>query len=188
MDGFEGSLVECKAEMERISRESAELTGRMLSLLDEHDGDTAALRRRCRTMNTSINSALAEVSKRLERYQAGDLPELPSVLELAIECCERLDDTAAMIRAGKPEGRRDLKGQISSNIVYLAHHLDSMEEDEYLVGEPPSFKALFKLSDRISDESAELEELVRFACESVEPIHAYLRDLRENEFWEPAKD
>ncbi len=188
MDGFECSLNECKAEMERISRESAELTERMLSLLDEHDGDTAALRRRCRTMNSSVDAVLKEVSKRLDRYVAGDLPELPSVLELATECCERLDDTAAMIRAGKPEGRRDLKGQISANIVYLAHHIESMEEDEYLVGEPPSFDALFALADRIAEEKAELDELIAFACESVEPIHSYLRDLRENEFWEPSRD
>ncbi len=188
MDGFEESFDGCRSEMERLTRETKELTERMLALLDEHDGDTAGLRRRCRTMNTSMDAVMKEVGKRLDRYRAGDLPELPSVLELAIECCERLGDTAAMIKAGKPEGRRDLKGQISSNIVYLAHHLDSMEEDEYLVGNPPSFDALFALSEKISDNSAELDELVEFACGSVEPIHAYLRDLRENEFWEPSPD
>lgn len=188
MDGFEGSLEEFKAEMERISRESAKLTEKMLELLEEHDGDTSGLRRRCRTMNTSVNSVLDEVSRRLDRYRAGDLPELPSVLELAIECCERLDDTAEMIRAGKPEGRRDLKGQISSNIVYLAHHLDSMDEDGYLTEDHPSFDALFGISERISDDTAGLDELVSFACGSVEPIHTYLRNLRENGFWEPGKD
>ena len=188
MDGFEGSLEECKAEMERLSRESAELTERMLELLDSHDGDTAALRRRCRTVNTSVNGVLEEVSKRLDRYRAGDLPELPSVLELAIECCERLDDTAEMIQAGKPEGRRDLKGQISSNIVYLAHHLDSMDEDGYLTETHPSFADLFALSERIQADDVALEELTAFACESIGPIHTYLRELRENEFWEPEKE
>lgn len=181
---FEKQLIECRDTLARLAEESEKISEKLCSLIEEHDGEKGEWYWSCRTMNKDIRDVLEDTDKRIKRFQSGDLQELPQVLILALECCERLQDTAELCRAGKESERRDLKGQISSNIGYLAHHLDSMEEDEYLEEDLPVFRDIRRLSERTIAGETELDELKEFICSSLDPVHEYLKNLRENGFWE----
>lgn len=185
---FEKTLSEYKETLERLSSESKEIAEKLCILLEEHDGDADDVRWACRTMTNSVDDVLSDASKRLGRFRAGDKPELPSVLMLALQCCERLHDTAEMCRNGRENERRDLKGQIESNIGYLAHHLAAMDEDGYLPEDTPAFESFHAMSKKVLAGEGVLEELTAFICSEMDPLHEYLIKLRENNFWEQEEE
>ncbi|MCQ2079402.1 MAG: hypothetical protein MJZ38_05025 [archaeon] len=181
---FEKQLMECRDTLARLAEESRKVSERLCALIEEHDGDKGEWYWSCRTMNTDIEDVLQDTERRIRRFQSGDLRELPQVLILALECCERLQDTAELCRAGREDERRDLKGQISSNLGYLAHHLDSMEEDEYIEEDLPVFREIREMSGKAIADQADIGELKEFICSSLDPVHDFLKELREKAFWE----
>lgn len=181
---FGRSLEKLKDSLAELAERSEQLSEEICSLLAEHDGDAGEMEWACRTMNNDILDVVRDLDRRVRRYREGDLDELPSVLVLAIECCERLRDTAELCMQGRGCERRDLKGQIGSNLGYLAHHLDTMREDGYLPEDFPEFPEFQELIGKIMSGTATIEEMTDFICHGLGPLHEALVSLRTETFWE----
>lgn len=190
MDGtqFEKELAECEKELEKLLGNSESLTETVCALLEKYDGESGEVRWSCRTMNSDIADVLSDVRRRLGRYRAGDRAEVPSALVLALDCCDRLSDTAVLFSEGKENERRDLKGQMASNLGYLAHHVGSLKEDGFVPEETDVFDGLDHLCGKIYSGTAELVELRDFVCGKLDTVAEYLTDLRENQFWEERRN
>lgn len=98
---FERSLVKFKESLEKLAEESKRLSEDICSILTEHDGSAGETAWSCRTMNTDIEDVISDLDRRLRRFREGDLTELPTVLIMAIECCERLQDRRNSAVRGK---------------------------------------------------------------------------------------
>lgn len=181
-------LKEYRDRLASLSNELTLLNDSICSTVGEYDGERSDIYWSCNTVNIDLKDLQNEVRRRIRRFDAGDLPDLPTSLVMAIECCERLQDTARLCREGRGDERRDLNGQISSNLGYLAHHIESFIEDTELPEEPPEFPAFEALVERIMAEGVGTEELTEFICSELDPIHDYLVQLRENVFWEDQKE
>ncbi len=181
-------LKEYRDRLTALSDEIMSLNDSICSAVDEHDGEKSDIYWSCNTVKMDLKDLQNEVGRRIRRFDAGDLPDLPQSLVMAIECCERLQDTARLCREGRENERRDLNGQISSNLGYLAHHIDSFVEDEELPEELPEFPEFDALVEKIMGNGAETEELTEFICSKLDPIHDYLLKLKEDVFWEDRKE
>lgn len=177
-------LKDYRERLAAITKDIVSLNDSMCSAVEEYDGEKSDIYWSCNTVNFDLKDLGYELERRIKRFDTGDLPELPTSLVMAIECCERLQDTAALCRQGRGNERRDLNGQISSNLGYLAHHMDSFIEDENLPEGLPEFPEFRNLVGKIMSGNAETQELIEFICSGLNPIHEYLTGLRETHFWE----
>lgn len=177
-------LKEHRDRLAALSDEIVSLNGSICSLMNEHGEEKSDIYWSCNTVNFDLGDLQNEMSRRIRRFDAGDLPELPTSLVMAIECCERLQDTVRLFREGRENERRDLKGQISSNLGYLAHHLDSFAEDFDLAEKLPEFPEFDALVEKIMADGAETDEMKEFICTKLDPIHDHLLRLKNDMFWE----
>ncbi len=177
-------LKEYRDRLATLSDEIISLNNSICSLMNDHDEEKSDIFWSCNTVNFDLKDLQNEMNRRIKRFDAGDLPELPTSLIMAIECCERLQDTAKLFREGRENERRDLKGQMSSNLGYLAQHIDSFIEDFDLAEKLPEFPEFDTLVEKIMTDSAEVDEMKEFICSKLNPIHDHLVQLKEDLFWE----
>ncbi|MCQ2069687.1 MAG: carnosine N-methyltransferase family protein [archaeon] len=176
---FGKELAECRDILERMSKESVELSERLCDLIEEHDGDLDGMQRYCRSMKRSLADVFEKVDLRLRRYETGDRPALPSVLVLSIDCCKNLFRCI-----GTCEGL-ELHARLTSNIGHLLYYIRSMpEEGEEFSG--IDLSDLEAIVPRIEAGSVQDNELIAFVNAHVPAIQAYAESLRRDMYWEPS--